>query len=153
VSDRELQAVYRERVLEHSREPHNCRRLEDSNREAVGFNPLCGDKVTIYMQLNDENINAITFEGIGCAITLASASMMTDALQGVSTGTADHLIETALQMFSADEPCTCSELEEFRALEGVRKYPSRIKCATLPWTAAQAALQSDDEQTEQVTTE
>ncbi len=154
MNDTDLQAVYRESVLEHSREPHNFGRPADSNRSAEGFNPLCGDKVTVYMTVDsDNNLSNIAFEGSCCAISMASASMMTEALKGTNSPDADKLIASALGLFSEDEPHLCEELEDLRALEGVRSYPSRIKCATLAWTAALAALHSQNNQKEQVTTE
>ena len=146
----ELQAVYRERVLEHSRNPHNLRRLTPADREALGFNPLCGDKLTVYVNLQDDQITDVSFEGTGCAISMASASMMTDALTGCSLTEADTLIEATQNMLSGDKPINIERLSELTALEGVRSYPSRIKCATLAWTALTAALHG---QTNQISTE
>jgi nitrogen fixation NifU-like protein len=146
----DLQAVYRERVLEHSRNPHNLRRPASPDREAIGFNPLCGDKLTVYVNLKDDNITDIAFEGTGCAISMASASMMTDALAGCSLAEADQLIDATQKIFTNDQPVTNEKLSEIKALEGVRSYPSRIKCATLAWIALTAALHG---QTNQVSTE
>jgi nitrogen fixation NifU-like protein len=146
----DLQTVYRERVLEHSRNPHNLRRPSSPDREAVGFNPLCGDKLTVYVNLEDDNIIDVAFEGTGCAISMASASMMTDALTGCSLAEADQLIAATKKIFTNDQPIKNEKLNEIQSLEGVRSYPSRIKCATLAWTALTAALHG---QSSQVSTE
>jgi nitrogen fixation NifU-like protein len=147
---KDLQAIYRERVLEHSRNPHNFGPTEAPDREALGFNPLCGDKLTVYLNLQDDVISGVTFEGTGCAISIASASMMTDALCGQSLTEADALINAVERMFTENAPIDNERLSEVMALEGVRSYPSRIKCATLAWTALAAALHG---QAAQVTTE
>lgn len=139
----ELQNIYRETVLEHSRHPHNRGVLQNTGHEALGFNPLCGDKLNIYVQLEQDHINAIRFEGTGCAISIASASMMTDALDGCSLQEAGQRIDAVQAMLLEGNRTLEPELEELHALEGVRNYPSRVKCATLAWSAAEAALQGD----------
>jgi nitrogen fixation NifU-like protein len=139
----DLQNIYRETVLEHSRNPHNRRPLTNPSREALGFNPLCGDKLRVYLNLTADQVDEVSFEGTGCAISIASASMMTDALSGCSTHEAADRINQVSAMLSEDDIELVPELAELHALEGVRNYPSRIKCATLAWTAAQAALQND----------
>ena len=146
----DLQDVYRHRVLAHSRDPHNCRRPDDADREALGFNPLCGDKLSVYLKLDSDDIADISFEGTGCAISIASASMMTDAIQGQSIDNARKMIDEIECMFSDGKKIQTSSLEQLSALEGVRLYPSRIKCATLAWATLDAAL--SDEST-QVSTE
>jgi nitrogen fixation NifU-like protein len=147
---KDLQSVYRERVLEHSRNPHNLRHPESPDCEALGFNPLCGDKLTVYANLQGDKIIDVAFEGTGCAISVASASMMTDVITGCSLTEADALIEATQNMFSSDEPVKNAQLTEISALEGVRSYPSRIKCATLAWTALASALHG---QASQISTE
>ena len=138
---KELQEMYRRTVLEHSRHPRNFRRLDAPDRMAEGFNPLCGDKITVYLDLGQESIQAITFEGTGCAISLASASMMMDAIQGRPLLEAGEMAQRAQDMFRNDaESAVQSDIEELQALGGVRAYPSRIKCATLAWKTLQAAL-------------
>jgi nitrogen fixation NifU-like protein len=139
----DLRDIYRETVLEHSRHPHNYRPLKDASHEALGFNPLCGDKLRIYLNLDKDKIAAISFEGTGCAIAIASASMMTDALDGCSTHEANDRIKQVSSMLAEGSDELEPELSTLRALEGVRNYPSRIKCATLAWSAAQAALHGD----------
>lgn len=145
-----VQDIYRQRVLDHSREPHNRRKPDDANREVTGFNPLCGDKVTVYLTVDNGLVTDVAFEGVGCAITLASASMMTDALKGMSHDAALEAIADVDKMFASDAEPENPQLDEVKALQGVRDYPSRIKCATLPWSTADAALR---ESNEQVTTE
>ena len=146
----ELQDVYRQQVLDHSRHPHNRRRPDDVDREVTGFNPLCGDKVTVYLHIDAGTVVDVAFEGTGCAITLASASMMTDALRGLTEADALAAIGDFGTMFADDAEPANPQLQEVRALQGVRDYPSRIKCATLPWSTAEAALHDSNEQ---VTTE
>ena len=153
MSEAELKSVYRECVLNHSREPHNFGRAPAVNREAVGFNPLCGDKITVYMNVQDDTLETVTFEGTGCAICIASASMMTDVLRGATAASADSLIDAAHDMFTDANPTEHPQLQEFQALTSVRAYPSRIKCATLGWSAAKAALEASNHKQEQVTTE
>ena len=148
--DNDLQEIYRQRVLEHSRNPHNCCHPERADREAQGFNPLCGDKVTVYLQVDSDHLSNVCFEGTGCAISIASASMMTDALQGQSLDRAAALIDEVGRMFSGDASLANAALGDLDALAGVRRYPSRIKCATLPWNTAAAALQGNEQQ---ITTE
>jgi nitrogen fixation NifU-like protein len=146
----DLQNVYRATVLEHSRHPHNYHLLQTANRKALGFNPLCGDKLTVYVNVQNDQVLQMSFEGSGCAISIASASMMTDALEGCSVTEADAMINQVQHMLASDDSATDDRLAEIRALEGVRSYPSRVKCATLAWTAMAAALHGD---TNEVSTE
>ena len=151
--NRELQEMYRRTVLEHSRHPRNFRRLDAPNRIAEGFNPLCGDKITVYLDLGQKSIQAITFEGTGCAISLASASMMMEAIQGRPLSEAGEMAQRAQDMFQNNaESAAQIDIEELQALGGVRAYPSRIKCATLAWKTLQAAL-NDATGAAQVSTE
>jgi nitrogen fixation NifU-like protein len=146
----ELQEIYRNRVLEHSRHPHNCRTPDGGYQKAQGFNALCGDKVTVYLQRSADIIQDVAFTGTGCAISIASASMMTDALRGKTATRAMALVEEVQHMLADGEMPASSVLQETQALAGVRNYPSRIKCAMLAWSAAAAAL---DGTTDEVTTE
>ena len=141
-----LLEMYRKRVLEHSREPHNQRQPAAANREVTGFNPLCGDKLTVYLNLDNDTVVDAAFEGTGCAISIASASMMTDALKNESLATANSLITAFNAMLHEGTLPQQDKLQESRALENVREYPSRIKCATLAWSAAEAALQNNNHQ-------
>jgi len=139
--NRKLQEMYRRTVLEHSRHPRSFRRLDAPDRIAEGFNPLCGDKITVYLDLGQKSIQAIAFEGTGCAISLASASMMMEAIQGRPLSEAGEMAKRAQDMFQNNaESDAQSDIEELQALSGVRAYPSRIKCATLAWKTLQVAL-------------
>ncbi len=149
MSDKTME-IYRERVLSHYREPHNQRHPDSVDHQAIGFNPLCGDKLTVYFALENDVLADVAFEGTGCAIAIASASMMTEALQGLPLARAQQLIDAARAMLAHGEMPDEERLAEVRALEGVREYPSRIKCATLAWSAAAAAL---DGNMQQVSTE
>lgn len=140
-----LQDVYRETVLQHSRSPKHLGRPQRSNREALGFNPLCGDKLTVYLDIVDGAIKDAAFEGTGCAISMASASMMTEALLGQSIDKAGTLINEVLQMLANGDLVQDVRLNDIRALEGVRTYPSRVKCATLAWSTVDAALKQQSQ--------
>ena len=142
--------LYRQRVLEHHRDPHNRRRPAQPGREVLAFNPLCGDKLTIYVTVDSGTVTDVAFDGTGCAISMASASMMTDALTGIAANAAEELVAEVERMFAGDDDLADPRLNDIKALESVRKYPSRIKCATLAWRAAASALQ---DKSEQVTTE
>ena len=144
--EQELREIYRRRVLEHSRQPHHFGRPSGTNREALGFNPLCGDKLSVYAELEDGRIADIGFDGSGCAISMASASMMTDALLGRRIEDADRMVAAVSAMLSAGAPLQEESLAELSALEGVRDYPSRIKCATLAWNTLTAALHQTADQ-------
>lgn len=137
-TDAQLSRLYQDIVLRHSRNPHNQRRIEAAQAHADGHNPLCGDRITVYLQLEHGHIREAAFEAVGCAISLASASMLTDAITGCSTAEALNLageVEARL----AGQPAT-RDLGEIEALSGVRAYPARVRCATLPWRTLQAAL-------------
>ncbi|MEE4186760.1 MAG: SUF system NifU family Fe-S cluster assembly protein [Gammaproteobacteria bacterium] len=145
-----LRDVYRQRVLEHSKHPRNRGRLAAANREALGFNPLCGDKLTVYLEERDGVIHDIAFDGTGCAISVASASMMTTALRGHSVAEARSAIAEIDAMLSSATLPSLSFLQDLSALENVRAYPSRVKCATLAWRTLEGAL---DQATQSITTE
>ncbi|MFQ5635296.1 MAG: Fe-S cluster assembly sulfur transfer protein SufU [Gammaproteobacteria bacterium] len=140
----ELQALYRRTVIDHSRHPRNFRRVADADSVAEGHNPLCGDKVTIYLKLGDDSIEEIAFEGVGCAIALASASIMTEQIGRESTDEARHEIERVMRQFDRTESGTEALSGDMAALSGVRAYPSRIKCATLAWKTLLAALDGEN---------
>ncbi len=135
----DLDDLYRTTVLIHSREPHNRRRLPECASHATGFNPLCGDKVDVYANIEDDVIRELTFEGMGCAISIASASMMTEALTDASI---DKARETIAQFSDTmlDRGGAMSLPGDLAALSGVRAYPSRVKCAILPWATLGEAI-------------
>lgn len=144
-----LSDLYQEIILEHSRKPHNFGPLRDANREARGYNPLCGDMVVLHLRVCDERIEEAKFEGAGCAISTASASMMTDAVRDRTIAEARGLADQFRKMVSGEEAAEAA-MGQLVALQGVRAYPMRVKCATLPWHALTAAL---DDTSETVTTE
>lgn len=134
-----LVRLYRDTVLDHSSHPRNFGRLESPDREATGHNPLCGDKVTLYLRITgNERIGAASFEATGCAISMASASMLTEMIRGLSPKEARDMISSVDGMF-ADRSAPAAP-GDLAALAGVRDYPSRIRCATLPWRTLDAAL-------------
>lgn len=137
----DLGELYQQTILDHNRNPRNFRRLDDANRKAEGNNPLCGDRIQLYVQVDGETISDIGFQmpqGSGCAISKASASLMTDAVKGKPVGDAESLFEAFRTMLTGG-PNAPGKLAAF---SGVRAFPSRIKCASLAWHALHAALQN-----------
>jgi nitrogen fixation NifU-like protein len=141
---RQLRDMYRQTVLDHSRNPRNFRPRDTADRQIEGHNPLCGDKVTIYFQLNGENIQDLAFEGTGCAICMASASIMTEVLTDLPVSDAQREIDHVLRDFQISEAPARPVSGEMAALAGVRDYPSRIKCAILAWQTLAAGLRNED---------
>jgi nitrogen fixation protein NifU and related proteins len=131
--------LYQRIVLDHSRQPRNFRRLPDGNREGLGHNRLCGDKVTVYLRVDADRLTAASFEATGCAICIASASLLTEAIAGESITAVTGLADRLLSHFSTSEPGQLLP-GDLAALAGVRAYPSRIRCATLPWQTLRQAL-------------
>ncbi|HSR55392.1 MAG TPA: SUF system NifU family Fe-S cluster assembly protein [Alphaproteobacteria bacterium] len=142
----DLRDLYQEVILDHSRSPRNFGHHEPSNREAKGNNPLCGDKFTIYALVEDGVVKDVSFEGRGCAISTASASLMTELLKGLTEDEAQALFERFHELVTGekDEPLD-EELDKLNVLAGVRGYPMRVKCATLAWHTMKAALDETDE--------
>lgn len=141
----ELRDLYRELILDHARAPRNFGKLDAATHDAQGINPLCGDKLHVYLQIDDERIEKLSFEGSGCAISVASASLLTDAILGLSVQAAAEYFETVTaRLTQVDPPAPLKDdrLEKLLALEGVRDYPTRVKCATLAWHALNSALQN-----------
>lgn len=142
----ELDELYREIILDHTKRPRNFRALDDANRMADGHNRLCGDKLRLFVKLEDGLIKDVSFQGVGCSISTASASMMTEALKGKTIDQAQKLFESFHQVVTgpADEmPDIPDELGKLAAFAGVRKFPVRVKCATLAWHTLQSALKDD----------
>ena len=146
----DLDDLYQEVIMDHNRRPRNFRRPEDSNREVEGFNPLCGDQITLYLAVEDDVIADVGFQAIGCAISKASASMMTESVKGLSVEDAENVFEQFRCMITQEEfdPDVLGDAE---LLEGVSRYPARIKCAALSWHALNSALGGGQRET--VTTE
>lgn len=143
---RDMQDLYRELVLDHSRSPRHFGRLEGATHTADGINPLCGDKLKVYLRVShDGDVESATFEGSGCAISVASASLMTDAVTGLPVDEARACSSTITERLTTgdQEAELNTRLEKLKALDGVRAYPSRVKCATLAWHALRSALNND----------
>jgi nitrogen fixation NifU-like protein len=138
----DLTDLYQEVILDHNRRPRNFGALEGANRLAHGHNPLCGDNVTVYVNVEGDRISGVSFEGSGCAISKASASLMTDAVKGQSVADAADLFARVQAMVTAplDQPVDDDRLGKLAALAGVREFPVRVKCATLAWHTLKAAL-------------
>ncbi len=142
----DLRELYQEVILDHHKRPRNCRRPTDANRHADGFNPLCGDKVSVFVRLEDGVVRDIAFQGSGCAISTASASMMTESLKGKSEAEAAEIFERFHDMVTGKTPAEAdtSGLGKLAVFSGVRDYPVRVKCATLAWHTLRAALGNHD---------
>jgi nitrogen fixation NifU-like protein len=143
----DLRDLYQDVILEHSKAPRNYRELAAANHKAEGFNPLCGDHFTVYLDLENDSIRDISFQGSGCAISKASASMMTQILKGKSKEEAEKLFEVFHTMVTGKAPATGSqpELGKLAVFSGVSEFPVRVKCATLAWHALHAALEGKAE--------
>ncbi len=141
----ELRDLYQEVILEHSKRPRNYRTLESANRSAEGFNPLCGDHFTIYLDVEEGRIRDISFQGSGCAISKASASMMTQALKGKTTEEAEALFEKFHHVVTGKNGTQSEGLGKLAAFAGVSEFPVRVKCATLAWHALHAALKGEQQ--------
>jgi nitrogen fixation NifU-like protein len=139
----DLSELYQEVIVDHSRRPHNFGALPEATHHAEGFNPLCGDRLTLHLQLTDGVIQAARFEGSGCAISTASASLMTEALKGKTLGEAQALFTQVHALVTGAVPADTPPLGKLRALGGVQQFPARVKCATLAWHTLQAALRGE----------
>ena len=141
----ELRDLYRQLILDHARSPRHFGKLAAATHRATGINPLCGDRLDLYLQLDESrNIVAAAFEGSGCAISVASASLLTDGIIGLSASAAQENVRAVIAHLTAATDITGQPLDlgKIRALDGVRKYPSRVKCATLAWHALDSALEN-----------
>lgn len=137
----ELSELYQQVILDHNKKPRNFRKLEGANQSAEGFNPLCGDQLTVYLTLENDAVKDISFEGTGCAISKAAASMMTQAVKGKTKQEAEELFGEFHQMVTGeDNEQTTDKLGNLRIFSGVREFPVRVKCATLAWHTLHAAL-------------
>ena len=143
----ELTDLYQEVILDHNRRPRNFRRLEGASHHAEGYNPLCGDRVTVFLQIADDRIADITFEGTGCAISKASASLMTDAVKGHTVIEALDLFDRVHDMLTTpiDQPVDEGSVGKLAVLSGVREFPTRVKCASLAWHTLKSAITSPGE--------
>ncbi|MEE2775590.1 MAG: SUF system NifU family Fe-S cluster assembly protein [Acidobacteriota bacterium] len=144
----ELRQLYQEVILDHYKRPRNFGKLDPADRRAQGYNPLCGDQLEVTLRLDGDRVDEVCFEGAGCAISTASASLMTEAVKGKTQAEAEALFQDVQQLVTGAEPPT-GEMGKLEVLAGVRDYPVRIKCAILAWHALRSALEEGD----QVTTE
>ncbi len=143
----DLRELYQEVILEHSKQPRNYRAIASANHKAEGYNPLCGDHFTVYLNLDGDIIRDVSFEGSGCAISKASASMMTQMVKGKSVAEAQTTFEKFHQLVTGHAHSNGTEsLGKLAAFSGVSEFPVRVKCATLAWHTLQAALK-DEQQT------
>jgi nitrogen fixation protein NifU and related proteins len=140
----ELQDLYQEVILDHNRRPRNFRALT-AGRKAEGYNPLCGDRLTVYLRVEDGVIKDVAFQGSGCAISKASASLMTDVVKGKTVAEAEALFERFHRVVTAPTDAPVEDLGKLSVLAGVRQFPVRVKCATLAWYALRAAAEARDE--------
>ena len=141
----ELDDLYQEVILDHNKSPRNYRVLANANRKAEGYNPLCGDHVTVYVKLDDGVIQDIAFQGSGCAISKASASLMTAELKGKTEAAAEDLFESVHKMLTGDPEANHESVGKLKILAGVCKFPARVKCASLAWHTVNSALHSEAE--------
>jgi len=140
----DLRDLYQEVILDHNRRPRNFGALPEANRRAEGNNPLCGDRVTVYVDVEEDRIRGVSFEGAGCAISTASASLMTEALKGRRVAEARSLFHGFHEMVTKGEEGE-EDLGKLAVFTGVREYPMRVKCATLAWHTFMAALDAKDQ--------
>jgi len=136
----DLRDLYQEVIFDHYRKPRNCHVLDCANHKADGYNPLCGDQVSVYLQIEDGIIKDMSFSGSGCAISTASASLMTEALKGRKVAEVEHLFQEFHDMVTDSEDAPHEDLGKLEALAGVKEFPARVKCATLAWHTLHAAL-------------
>lgn len=136
--------LYQEIILDHSKHPRNCHAMAEANREAEGYNPLCGDKLKLFLKLDGDKVVDASFEGSGCAISTASASLMTESLKGKTRQEALELLEKFHELLTTDTPVR-QDLGKLVVFCGVRDYPARVKCATLAWHTLKSALSGSGE--------
>lgn len=141
----ELSELYQQVILDHNKKPRNFHKLENATRSAQGYNPLCGDQLNVYLKIDDDRLTDVSFEGSGCAISKASASMMTQAIKGKSKQEAEQLFDEFHRMVtgSLDEEGEPNGLGKLKIFAGVRDFPARVKCASLSWHTMHAALNNE----------
>jgi len=140
-----LRDLYQEVIFDHNRNPRNFHVMENADRKMEGFNPLCGDRLTLYLKIEDGIIQDASFQGSGCAISTASVSLMTEIIKGQTLEQAEALFETFHKITTGnDDEANLEGLGKLAVLAGVKEYPSRVKCATLPWHTLDAALKNQE---------
>ena len=140
-----VQDLYQEVIIDHSKRPRNFRKPAAANRHAEGYNPLCGDKFMVYLTLVNDRVVDASFQGTGCAISTASASIMTESLKGKTRAEAESLFERFHDLLTKEQAASLPELGKLAVFAGVREYPMRVKCATLAWHTMRAALDGEAE--------
>ncbi|NCX93721.1 MAG: SUF system NifU family Fe-S cluster assembly protein [Gammaproteobacteria bacterium] len=147
----DIRELYQQTIIDHGRRPRNFHALPDATQIQIGHNPLCGDQLTLFLKVKEGIIEDLSFEGQGCAISMASSSLMTEKLKGMPLTEALQLFETIHQMLlGKSEPQSFDKIGKLSVLSGVKDFPARVKCASLPWHTLQAALKGD---TQEVSTE
>jgi nitrogen fixation NifU-like protein len=141
----DLRELYQEVIIDHNRNPRNNHEMDGATNHAEGFNPLCGDKLTLFIKVNGNIIEDASFVGCGCAISTASASLMTEYLKGKSVSEAHDIFTRFHDMVTTDEGVQTLSLDKLAVLAGVREFPSRVKCATLAWHTLEAALKKSED--------
>ena len=141
----ELGDLYQEVILDHNKRPRNFRNLEGAGRRALGHNPLCGDRISVSLNLDGDVIREVAFEGSGCAISKASASMMTESVKGKTVAEADRLYRTFHAVVTGEAGARPDDLGKLVVFSGVSEFPARVKCATLAWHTLRAALEDRSE--------
>jgi nitrogen fixation protein NifU and related proteins len=136
----DLKELYRDVILDHNKRPRNFGRLDPADSHADGHNPLCGDRLSVFVKMSGDRIEDLKFEGKGCAISTASASLMTEAVKGKDKAAVSHLFEQVHNLLTQQDAPAGPELGKLAALQGVREFPSRVKCASLCWHTLNAAL-------------
>jgi len=136
----DLKELYRDVILDHNKRPRNFGKLEPSDAQADGHNPLCGDRLTVFLKMDGNRVEDIRFEGKGCAISTASASLMTEAIKGKDKSQIGGLFDQVHSLLTRQDAIADSSLGKLAALSGVREYPARVKCASLCWHTLNAAL-------------
>lgn len=139
----DLDELYQEVILDHNRRPRNFRAIADASKQQEGYNPLCGDRLTLYVVVRDGVVADVAFQGSGCAISKASASLMTEALKGRPVAEARELFERFHRMVTSAPGSPVDDLGKLSVLAGVRDYPTRVKCASLAWHTLKAAVADD----------
>jgi nitrogen fixation NifU-like protein len=142
MSNADLRDLYQEVIMDHNKKPRNFRDMTNANHLAHGNNPLCGDTLVVFLKLNGDVIEDVSFQGSGCAISVASASLMTEALKGKTLAEAETLYELVHKQMTGEE-IDSSSLGKLAVLSGVKEFPARVKCATLSWHTLHAAMDSD----------
>ena len=143
----DVEDLYQEVILDHTKRPRNFREMEDATRKAEGYNPLCGDKLTIYLKMEDDRVTDISFKGAGCAISTASASIMTESLKGKTRAEVESLFDTFHRLVTGRTGASqeAADLGKLAVFSGVSEYPVRVKCATLAWHTLLSSLKGKAE--------